>query len=171
MISQLFGWRLASGLSLWLTLAELPGGEGGGASFSDFIDSPSICPLFLVATCPWALWPSLAEIPRGRGGASLPLDWLSGSLSLSSRGWGGGGGAFLLYLRAIATYLSIMRVATCPWGWLSGSRSLSSQGGGLPSLISLISHLFVHYFGRHMPVGSLLWPSLAEIPRGGRGLP
>ena len=75
-----------------------------------------------------ARWLSLAELP------------------------GEGGGPFLLCFRLFLTFLSIVWVPPCPW---AGSLALARRAprGGLPSLFSFMSDLFVHYVRRYLPMG------------------
>ena len=49
--------------------------------------------------------------------------------------------------------------------WLSLAQL---PAGAIPLLFSCISNLFVHYLGRHLPLGAV-WLSLAELPGGGEG--
>ena len=123
----LFGRSLAHGLSLWLSLAQLPRGKKG-PSFSVFVYAWPICLSF---------------------GSVLPMGWLSGSRSLSSRKEGHSFAVFVYFLRMCPSVGSQLAPGLALW------LSLSERPGGILSLFSLMFDLFVHYLGRDLPLGWL----------------
>ena len=132
----LLGQSLAHGLSLWLSLAQLPRGKKG-PSFSVFVYAWPICLSF---------------------GSVLPMGWLSGSRSLSSRKEGNSFAVFVYFLRMCPSVGSQLAPRLALWLSLA---ELPERGlGGGPSFS------VVHYLGRHLLQG---WPGSRSLSSQGGG--
>ena len=135
----LLGPSLAHGLSLWLSLAQLPRGKKG-PSFSVFVYA----------------WPTCLSF-----GSVLPMGWLSGPRSLSSRKEGHSFAVFVYFLRMCPSVGSQLAPRLALWLSLA---ELPERGLGGAFL------LCCPLFGSPLAPG-LAWLSLAELPGEGGGSP